>query len=140
MKLESWKTRHLSMVGRQELIISTLSSYHLFWSLTFPLPIMVIKDIERTYRDFLWGNMKKNKHVHTVTWVDITLIRLEGGLGIYKLDDMVKARLIKNLQNIATKRECVWVNWVHAKYLRESSVLEVPIPWTRHGHGGKLLP
>lgn len=46
-RLDSWKSKLLSFAVRLELIISTLSSFHLFWILDFPLPSSVLRDIER---------------------------------------------------------------------------------------------
>lgn len=52
-KLDSWKMKYLSMTGRTKLIISTLSAYHLYWTLIFPLPSGTIADIEKLCCNFL---------------------------------------------------------------------------------------
>lgn len=52
-KLESWKSKLLSLAGRVELIISTLSNLTIFWSAAFPLPCSTFKELENYCRDFL---------------------------------------------------------------------------------------
>lgn len=81
-KLESWKLRHLSMAGRVELIVSTLSSYHLYWTAVFTLPTGTISEIERLCCSFRWGDTEDKKHIHIVAWEDICKPKDEGGLEI----------------------------------------------------------
>lgn len=84
-RLESWKASILSFAGRVELIISTLSSFHIFWSMAFPLPSSVLSELDKVCRQFIWGDTYMKRKIHTVSWDLICLPRDEGGLGIRKI-------------------------------------------------------
>lgn len=53
-RLGDWKNKALSFAGRLQLIISVLSSMHVYWSSVFILPISISNDIEKLKRGFLW--------------------------------------------------------------------------------------
>lgn len=116
-KLDCRKMWLLSFAGRTELIISTLSSYRLFWSAAFPIPSSTIKGIESLCMEFLWGDADRRRKIHTVKWDAICLPKKGGGLGIRKVKDLVNAGIILSIWNIAAENESLWVRWVHGKYL-----------------------
>ncbi|GJY49503.1 RNA-directed DNA polymerase, eukaryota, reverse transcriptase zinc-binding domain protein, partial [Tanacetum coccineum] len=55
-KLPDWKNKSLSYAGRTQLIASVLSSIQVYWDLVFKLPKMVINDIEKLFKGFLWNS------------------------------------------------------------------------------------
>lgn len=116
-RLEDWKVRLLSMVGRLELIMSTLNAYSLFWTSAFLIPSSVVKEIEQVCRNFLWGDKESKKRYHSLGWEKVCLPKSEGGLGIRKVGDLIKARAMLNLWNIVRNKESLWVRWVHGRYL-----------------------
>lgn len=125
-KLDSWKANLLSQAGRLELIISTLRSYHLFWSMAFPIPKATIKNIEKLIRDFLWGDNNGGKKIHTIRWEEICVPREEGGLGIKSCKDVCKAYLVTKTWSIAKNKNDLWIRWIHGKYLgRKNSIWSV---------------
>jgi hypothetical protein len=48
----------------------------------------------------------------------------EGGLGVINLPIWNKALLMKNLWNIPSKKDSLWVKWVSHYYLKNSPILE----------------
>lgn len=69
--LDSWKTKVLSLAGRVELVISTLSAIHLYWSSTFFIPMTIMNEIDRISRSFIWGDTNNSNKIHWVAWKDI---------------------------------------------------------------------
>jgi len=65
-RLNVWKGRFLSMVGRLCLIKSVLSAIPLFYLSLFKPPEVVCKSIIRIQRRFLWGWGKENR---PVSWI-----------------------------------------------------------------------
>ncbi|GKA69828.1 reverse transcriptase domain, reverse transcriptase zinc-binding domain protein [Tanacetum coccineum] len=65
----------------------TLSSMHIYWAFVFILPVHIIHDLEQLVRGFLWcqGELKKGKA--KVNWESVCKPKLEGGLGIQRLED-----------------------------------------------------
>lgn len=99
-RLESWKSKTLSLAGRIELVISTLSAIHLYWSTTFPTPASVLDEIDKIYRRFIWGDMEGRNKIHWVSWKECCKPKREGGLGIRRIHEWVKEGLTKNLWDI----------------------------------------
>ncbi|GKD77672.1 RNA-directed DNA polymerase, eukaryota, reverse transcriptase zinc-binding domain protein [Tanacetum coccineum] len=55
-KLNDWKNKSLSCVGRAQLIALVLSSTQVYWASVFLLPKTVIKEIEKMFKKFLWNS------------------------------------------------------------------------------------
>lgn len=68
-KLRSLSNMNLSYARRLHVIVSILFSLHNFWGAVFILPQNVLKEVDKKYRDFLWGSYtKKKKKVPLVAW------------------------------------------------------------------------
>ncbi|GJR50539.1 RNA-directed DNA polymerase, eukaryota, reverse transcriptase zinc-binding domain protein [Tanacetum coccineum] len=110
---------------RAQLIVSVLASIQVYWASVFKLPSMVIKDIERLFKGFLWnkGELKRGKD--KVTWNEVCQPKQNGGLGIKPLESWNKILLVKHLWNIATKKDTLWVQWINMVKLKGRSVWEI---------------
>ncbi|XP_071728108.1 uncharacterized protein [Rutidosis leptorrhynchoides] len=81
IKVDNWMNKFLSFAGRVQLIVSVLTAMQVYWCSVFILPDMIIKDIEKLFRGFLWcqGPMKRGKA--KVKWDNVCLPKYEGGWG-----------------------------------------------------------
>ncbi|GJW01885.1 RNA-directed DNA polymerase, eukaryota, reverse transcriptase zinc-binding domain protein [Tanacetum coccineum] len=88
-RVNNWKNRMLSYAGRLQLIASVLASMHVYWASVFSLPKIVIKDIDKILKGYLWcnGELSKGKSKSCLEtfsmkdslWVKwINVIRLKG--------------------------------------------------------------
>nr|XP_043625572.1 uncharacterized protein LOC122596998 [Erigeron canadensis] len=113
--------------GRVQLVISVLSSLHLYWASVFILPARIIKDLEKSMRGFLWcqGPMQRGKA--KVAWKDVCVPKFEGGLGIRRIDDMNKALMASHIWSILTRRSSLWVEWVHDHHLKGRNFWDIPV-------------
>ncbi|XP_060965420.1 uncharacterized protein LOC133034367 [Cannabis sativa] len=78
-RLHLWATRHLSYAGRLQLIHAVLLGLRNYWMNIFSLPQSVIKEIEKHYRLFLWGQYGNRSKIHLGSWekgVDIWTYKL----------------------------------------------------------------
>jgi DNA polymerase III psi subunit len=66
-QIDSWLSKHLSIVGRLQLISSVLFSLQVFWDSVFILPKKVIKMLEHKLNRFLWCG-KDDKAKAKVAW------------------------------------------------------------------------
>jgi hypothetical protein len=83
--IQGWMGKHLSYVGRLELIRSVLFGIMQFWLSIFPMPDTIINQITCICRNFLWtGNTARSKSV-LVAWKHICLPNDEGGLRLYDI-------------------------------------------------------
>lgn len=63
-KLANWKAQYLSLGGRVTLINAVLDSLPTYVMSLFPIPISVVKKLDRLRRDFLWFGNKEGKGYH----------------------------------------------------------------------------
>ncbi|GFZ14333.1 hypothetical protein Acr_24g0005230 [Actinidia rufa] len=69
-------------------------------------------------RNFLWGGKCNVFKQPLVAWKEITLPKIEGGFGIRNPKVWNKALLSKILWDIQSKKDSLWVHWVHHFYLK----------------------
>ncbi|GJW73855.1 hypothetical protein Tco_0133225 [Tanacetum coccineum] len=125
-RVMDWKNKSLSAAGRLQLIRSVLGSMHIYWASMFVLPSRVLLDVEQIMRGFLWcqGLLKKGKA--NVSWDIVCRKRIEGGLGVRRLDTFNKALMVSHLWNLISSKESLWVKWIHVYKLKGRSFWEVP--------------
>ncbi|GJR30422.1 auxin efflux carrier [Tanacetum coccineum] len=85
-RVQDWKNKSLSIAGRLQLIRSVVSSMHIFWASVFIIPTRVLIDIEQIMRNFLWCPGSDSRGKAKVAWDVVCLPKVEGGLGIRRLD------------------------------------------------------
>ncbi|GJS40164.1 hypothetical protein Tco_0565207 [Tanacetum coccineum] len=124
-RIGDWKNKWLSFAGRRQLVISVLSSMHIYWASVFILPMGIINHIEQLMSGFLWcqGDMKRGKA--KVSWEDVCLPKQEGGLGIHRLENFNVALMSTHVWKIVTRKESLWVKWIHAYKLKKRSFWDV---------------
>ncbi|XP_021985819.1 uncharacterized protein LOC110882016 [Helianthus annuus] len=121
-RIMHWRNKLLSFAGRLQLIVSVLSSMHIYWSSVFLLPIRVTHELEAKMRNFLWAQDSTfQKGKAKVSWKVVCLPKYEGGLGIRRLGDVNKALMTNHIWSIVTKRKSLWVEWVHSYRLKGNS-------------------
>ena len=62
----AWQSKLLSQVGRLTLIKSVLSPLTYYQMQTFVLPRSITSNIDKSIRDFLWGDTLTQRHVHLI--------------------------------------------------------------------------
>ena len=112
----------LSYAGRTELVKSVLQGVKCFWLSIIPIPAGVRAKIDQLCRNFLWGGKCNEYKQPLVAWKDVTLPKSEGGLGLRNTKAWNKALLSKTLWNIHSKKDSLWVQWVHQIYLKQASL------------------
>jgi hypothetical protein len=71
--MKSWIGKHLSYVGRLELIKFVLQGMMQFWISIFPIPDMVISKITSLCRNFLWTRDVLKSNSALVAWKQVCL-------------------------------------------------------------------
>ena len=125
-RVNNWRNKSLSLAGRKQLVRSVLSSMHIYWASVFILPARIIHDLEQLMRGFLWcqGEMKKGKA--KVAWDSVCMPQNEGGLGIRRLDEFNIALMVSHIWCLLTRKESLWVQWIHSYRLKGRSFWDVP--------------
>ncbi|GJS20963.1 RNA-directed DNA polymerase, eukaryota, reverse transcriptase zinc-binding domain protein [Tanacetum coccineum] len=125
-RITDWKNKSLSAAGRLQLVRSVLGSMHVYWASVFILPNQIILDIEQLMRGFLWchGDMCNGKA--KVSWEVVCLPKIEGGLGVRRLDVFNKALMVPHIWNLLSRKESLWVKWIHEYKLRGRHFFDIP--------------
>ncbi|GKC34709.1 hypothetical protein Tco_1047093, partial [Tanacetum coccineum] len=124
IRLLNWKNKSLSFAGRLQLIKSVISSLQVYWSSVFILPKFVYNEIEKLMRNFLWSQGNSHRGKAKMKWKDVCNLKEHGGLGIKSLHLWNVALMSKNIWNIVSKEDSLWVKWVNSYRLidRRSNV------------------
>ncbi|XP_019152396.1 PREDICTED: uncharacterized protein LOC109149189 [Ipomoea nil] len=117
-KLEGWKTRFLSLAGRQVLTQSVLNAIPSYAMQTMFLPKGVCDAIDKTTRNFLWGGDGTKRKTSLVNWDTVTLPKEEGGLGIKSMRNMNLALLAKLGWRILKDGTNTWSQILSCKYMK----------------------
>ncbi|KAK1304537.1 hypothetical protein QJS10_CPB11g00908 [Acorus calamus] len=83
--------------------------------------------MEKVIRSFLWGGSTLKKTVHHVKWDTICIPKVEGGLGIRRISDWMRAATGARLWEVLTGSESLWVTWITKRYLSKQHTWEVPL-------------
>ncbi|KAK1429871.1 hypothetical protein QVD17_12158 [Tagetes erecta] len=126
-KILNWRNRMLSFAGRLQLILSVLSSMHIYWASVFILPARVILELEAKMRGFLWSQGSSTSRAK-VSWKSVCLPKSEGGLGIRRIGDMNKSLMASHVWSILMHRKSLWVEWIHSHRLLNCNFWECTVP------------
>ncbi|GJX67975.1 RNA-directed DNA polymerase, eukaryota, reverse transcriptase zinc-binding domain protein [Tanacetum coccineum] len=88
----------------------------------FKLPKLVIKDIEKLFKGFMWNNGELQRGKVKIAWKEICQPKQNGVLGLKPLDNLNKTLLVKHLWNIADEKDSLWVKWISTVKLKGKSV------------------
>ena len=101
------------------LINSALLSIHSYWSQIMILPKQLLRDIEAIFRAFLWKGMAETQGSGLVAWNSVCTPKATRGLGFRKISEWNFASLGKYVWTIASKKDNLWVKWIHSIYLKK---------------------
>lgn len=118
-RLAPWKRRYISFGGRVTLIKSVLNSLPIYYMSLFKVPSGVVKEIEMTQANFLWGGAELKRKLHMVSWANITQDKKQGGLGIRSVKEMNESLLLKWWWRFGMEKDALWRKVIVAKYKLE---------------------
>ncbi|XP_062118489.1 uncharacterized protein LOC133832121 [Humulus lupulus] len=118
LKIQNWASRHLSFVGRIQLINSVLLGLRNYWMTIFVLPQSIVKEIEKICRVFLWGTSGQRSKMHIPSWNKVCLLKAYGGLGFGDRANWNRAVLAKYVWALSDKPDLLWVKWINSIYLK----------------------
>ncbi|XP_075087833.1 uncharacterized protein LOC142169812 [Nicotiana tabacum] len=116
-------TKRLSLAQcRRQLIKSVLFSIQTFWSQIFTLPKKLIQLVESVCKRFLWTGGVDNSKRALNAWDKVCIPKVAGGLNIMDIQAWNKVAIRKLLWNVCTKKDKLWVKWIHYYYGRRTTL------------------
>ena len=127
-RISGWAHRHLSFGGRLTLIRSTLEAIpiHLFQAIE-PTKT-ALHCLEQQLACFFWGATNEKKKTPWIGWEQICLSTAEGGLGIRRFEEVLRAFSIKLWWRFR-EQNSLWATHIYSKYCSKKS------PMTAHSSG-----
>lgn len=120
-KMGSWSNKALSMAGRLTLISSVISGIVGFWTSAFILPNKVLRTVNSLCSSFLWHGTIGISTGAKVSWLNLSVPKSEGGLGIRNLTSWNETCTLKLIWMIFFRSGSIWVAWIRNKYISSSS-------------------
>lgn len=107
----------LSQAGRLVLVNSVFSVLPTFFMCTLKIPKTIIKQIDIFRKNCLCrGNDLSSKKPPLIAWASVTQIKVNGGLGVLRLETQNETLLIKFLHKFFNNNDLPWVNLVWNNY------------------------
>ncbi|XP_062113178.1 uncharacterized protein LOC133824317 [Humulus lupulus] len=92
------------------------------------LPKRILKEIDVICRAFLWRGMNDHAGPSLVAWHTICNSKTSGGLGFKRVVDWNIITIGKYIWAIASKKDNLWVKWIHNIYLKQLDWWEYKAP------------
>ncbi|XP_075099218.1 uncharacterized protein LOC142176058 [Nicotiana tabacum] len=93
----------------------------------FILPKKVIQFIKTICRRFLWTGDAEPTKKALIAWKRLCSPKAGGGLNFIDVELWNEAAICKLLWNICTRKEKLWVHWIHIYYLKGQAVWNVEL-------------
>jgi len=101
-KARTWAIINIYFAGRAMLINSVIFGLVNYWATIFLLPSEVIERITQICRNFLWSGTDAYKRILPISWC-------------------FKAMIAKLVWAISSKKDVLWVRWMHGRSLKHQS-------------------
>ncbi|KAK5844934.1 hypothetical protein PVK06_001081 [Gossypium arboreum] len=108
-RLNRWETRKLSLVGRLTLVKSVLLTIPNYFMTMARIPISICNEIKKLARGFLWGSTQSGRKPSLKNWEGGCKPQVNGGLGIWRLQDQNNFFLKKLGYKLVAHTEELWV-------------------------------
>ncbi|XP_041004066.1 uncharacterized protein LOC121249421 [Juglans microcarpa x Juglans regia] len=80
-RVANWKTKHLSVAGKETLLKEVLQAIPIYAMGMFLLPVSIIRKLNQLLRKFWWGFNEDTSKIKWVCWDKISTNKESGGLG-----------------------------------------------------------
>ncbi|XP_042973039.1 uncharacterized mitochondrial protein AtMg00310-like [Carya illinoinensis] len=97
-RINSWKSKFLSSVGKEILIKSVLQAIPAYFMSVFKMLGLLLKEIEALIARFWWNQKEVGKGIHWKSWKHMGEVKNQERLGFRDLSSFNKALLAKQLR------------------------------------------
>ena len=94
-KIQWWKGKLLSRVGKEVLIKAVAQSIPTYTMGVFQLPVKLCNELNAMCAKFWWGQIGSEKKIHWKSWNVLSQPKKEGGMGFRDLRNFNLAMLAK---------------------------------------------
>ncbi|KAL5548874.1 hypothetical protein UlMin_004105 [Ulmus minor] len=125
LHLGNWKSKLLSVGGREVLSKSVIQAILSYSMNLFKLPSTLIRELHRLCAQFWWGGEPGKRRMHWCTWEKLCSHKADGGMGFRDLRLFNKAILAKQAWRIHSHPTSLAARVLQGFYFHKSSFLQV---------------
>jgi len=108
-KLNAWKGRLLTIMGRVQLVNAVICSMLTYSFHVYKWPSSLLMEVAKAMRNFIWSGSFDQRKLCTVSWAKICKTKDEGGLSVRDPMKMNQAFLLHLTWQLLTSEE----HWAH---------------------------
>jgi len=128
-KIEGWRSKTLSQVGKSVLIKVVASSIPSYAMSSFFIPDELCHRLDMAFKKFWWGFPKDKSHnLSLKSWTPLCLLKNQGGLGFLLMKDVNISLISKLGWKLLVDHDCLWVSLFKNKYFKYGNLLTSPLP------------
>ena len=121
-KLSAWKASLLSIAGRVQLVKSVIQSMLTHSITVYNWPTSLLKDLEKSIRNFIWSGDTSKRKLVTVAWKKLCRPLDQGGLGIKSLIHLNTTSNLKLCWNMLQSNQS-WASLLTSRVIRNREVI-----------------
>ena len=126
-KLAGWKSKLLSMGGKEILIKVMAQAIPTYTMSCFFLPQGLCDDMERMMKNFWWGQKQQETKLGWVSWKRMCISKARGGLGFRNLKAFNLAMLAKQAWRILNNLSSLVARVLQARYFPTGNLLNAKL-------------
>ena len=123
-KLEGWKQKILSKVGKEILIKAVAQAIPTYTISCFKLPDALCEDLTSMIHNFWWGQRKDEKKIAWLSWEKMCEPKVNGGMGFKKLQQFNLALLAKQGWRLQSGQNSLMYKVLKAKHFPHCDFVE----------------
>ena len=123
-KLQGWKEKLLSQVGREVLIKSVIQAISTYTMCCFKLPKGLVRDLESMIRKFWWGYSGEHRKTHWVKWEHLCEAKEVGGMGFKEIEKFNDTLLAKQVWRLINNTDSLCHRVFKARFFPNCSILD----------------
>lgn len=128
-----WKSRFLSMKGREVLIKAVLTAIPQYSMLCYKLPLSTCNKIQSLINKFWWSASGGKRPIYWAKENTLMRDKLDGGMGFRNLAVMNDALILKQAWRMSTQPELLVIQVFKGKYFAGGELIEAG-PGSRPSH------
>ena len=123
-KLQGWKEKFLSKVGKEILIKSVIQAIPIYMMSIFRLPCGLVDQIHALFAKIWWGSSNTHRKIHWHSWSHTCLPKSKGGMGFRDLKCFNTALLAKQCWRLLMGTNPLLLEVLKARYFKHAEVID----------------